>query len=168
MTTRRATLADAAAVAALHLASWRSAYRPFLPPGVLDALSLDAHTATWERRAGIPRVEILLEEERGTLIAFCAHGPSGDEDAGTETWEIKNLHVDPARRRTGSGGRLFDLAVAHARREGARALTLWVVEANASARAFYQKKGMAPDGARDTHTLGADGSMPVVRYRLVL
>ena len=106
------------------------------------------------------------------LIAFCAHGPSGDADAPDDpahpTWEIKNLHVRPDLRRTGSGGRLFDLAVAHARDVGARSLTLWVVEGNASARAFYGKKGMATDGGRTTHTLGADGTMPVVRYRLTL
>ena len=37
MTVRLASPADAEAIAALHLASWRSAYRPFLPPGVLEA-----------------------------------------------------------------------------------------------------------------------------------
>ena len=172
MTPRLATPADAEAIAALHLASWRSAYRPFLPPGVLEALELAPHVVEWRRRVGVPEVRIELEERAGTLIAFCAHGPSGDEDAkartDARTWEIKNLHVRPDLRGTGSGGMLFDLAVVHGRAVGAAALTLWVVEGNRDARGFYEKKGMATDGGRTTHTLGADGTMPVVRYRLKL
>ena len=84
------------------------------------------------------------------------------------TWEIKNLHVRPDLRRTGSGGRLFEKSVVHARKVRASSVTLWVVEKNLTARAFYEKKGMTPDGGRTTHTLGADGTMPVVRYRLPL
>lgn len=172
MTHRLASPADARAIAELHLASWRSAYAPFLKPGVLEALELEPHIVEWRRRVGVPEVRIDLEEAAGGLIAFCAHGPSGDEDAKARpevrTWEIKNLHVRPDLRRTGSGGRLFDLSVAHARRVGASSLTLWVVEKNQTARAFYEKKGMTPDGGRTTHTLGADGTMPVVRYRLPL
>ena len=170
MTHRLATPADARAIAELHLASWRSAYAPFLRPGTLEALELGPHEVEWRRRVGVPRVRIDLVEREGVLIAFCAHGPSGDTDAAESPliWEIKNLHVRPDLRRSGNGGRLFDMAVAHARAEGARAVTLWVVERNVSARAFYDRKGMRPDGGRTTHTLGADGTMPVVRYRLTL
>lgn len=172
MTHRLATPADARAIAELHLASWRSAYRPFLKPEILAGLELGPHEVEWRRRVGVPRVRIDLEERDGTLIAFCAHGPSGDADAALDashpTWEIKNLHVRPDLRRAGSGGRLFDLAVAHARTVRAGTVTLWVVEGNSSARTFYEKKGMHPDGGRNTHILGADGAMPVVRYRLSL
>jgi GNAT superfamily N-acetyltransferase len=83
-------------------------------------------------------------------------------------WEIKNLHVHPARKGTGSGSRLFDAAVRHAREVAAGSVTLWVVEGNETARAFYERKGMVTDGGRTVHTLGADGTMPVVRYRLML
>lgn len=170
MTHRLATPDDARAIAELHLASWRSAYAPFLRPGILEALELDPHAIEWRRRVGVPRVRIDLDERDRVLIAFCAHGPSGDadasSDAGRPTWEIKNLHVRPDLRRTGSGGKLFDLATAHARSVRAESLTLWVVERNDSARRFYEKKGMVVDGGRTTHTLGADGTMPVVRYRL--
>ena len=172
MTLRLATPDDARVIAELHLASWRSAYAPFLKAGVLESLELEPHVVEWRRRVGVPEVRIELEEREGRLIAFCAHGPSGDEDAkartNVRTWEIKNLHVRPDLRRTGSGGRLFDLSVVHARKVGASSLTLWVVERNQSARDFYAKKGMTPDGGRTTHTLGADGTMPVVRYRLTL
>lgn len=167
---RLARPADAEAIAALHLVSWRSAYRPFLPARVLDELDLVTHTAEWRRRVGVPEVQIALEEEGGELIGFCAHGPTGDPEASVDprVWEIKNLHVHPERKGTGAGSRLFDAAVQHARRIEAGSVTLWVVEGNQVARAFYERKGMVTDGGRTTHTLGADGTMPVVRYRLTL
>ena len=171
MTHRLATPDDARAIAALHLASWRSAYREFVRPGILEALELEPHVVEWRRRVGVPEVRIELEEEAGTLIGFSAHGPTGDEEmkgVRPRIWEIKNLHVRPDLRRAGTGGRLFDRSVEHARAIRAGAMTLWVVERNVTARAFYEKKGMIPDGGRTTHTLGADGTMPVVRYRLTL
>ncbi len=167
---RLAGQADAGAIAALHLASWRSAYRPFIAARVLDELDLATHTLEWRRRVDVPEVQIALAEENGELIGFCAHGPTGDPEATAHprVWEIKNLHVHPDRKGTGAGSRLFDAGVHRAREVGAGSVTLWVVEGNITARAFYERKGMTTDGGRTVHTLGADGTMPVVRYRLTI
>lgn len=167
---RLAGVADAEAIASLHLTSWRSAYRPFLPARVLDELDLPTHAAEWRRRVGVPEVQIALIEDGRRLIGFCAHGPTGDPEAAVHprVWEIKNLHVHPELKGTGSGSRLFDAAVEHAQQVGAGSVTLWVVEGNSVARAFYERKGMVPDGGRTVHTLGKDGTMPVLRYRLPL
>jgi len=167
---RLASGEDAEAIAALHLASWRSAYRPFVAARTLDELDLATHTKEWRRRVDVPEVQIALVEEAGKLVGFCAHGPTGDPEAAVHprVWEIKNLHVHPDRKGTGAGSRLFDAAVARAREVAAGSVTLWVVEGNSTARAFYERKGMLLDGGRTVHTLGADGTMPVVRYRLGL
>ena len=169
---RLAVVADAAAIADLHLASWRSAYKGFVRPGTLEALEQHGHASVWSRRIVVPEVRVELLEGRQGLLAFCAHGPSGDPDAPPgpkdRWWEIKNLHVRPELRRTGAGGRLFDRAVSHARSVAAAAVTLWVVEQNDAARNFYLSKGMVSDGATTTHVVGTDDSIPVVRYRLPL
>ena len=169
---RLATVADAAAIADLHLASWRSAYKEFVRPGTLEALEPHSHASVWGRRIVVPEVRVELLEDRDGLLAFCAHGPSGDPDAPTgpkgRWWEIKNLHVRPALRRTGAGGKLFDRAVDHARKVAAAAVTLWVVEQNEAARRFYLSKGMASDGVATTHVVATDDTIPVVRYRLPL
>ena len=47
MEVRWATADDAAAIAAVHIASWRAAYRGLLPDAVLDSLSLEARTDHW-------------------------------------------------------------------------------------------------------------------------
>jgi GNAT superfamily N-acetyltransferase len=169
---RLAVVADAAAIADLHLASWRSAYKGFVRPGTLEALEQHGHASVWSRRIVVPEVRVELLEDRQGLLAFCAHGPSGDPDAPPgpkdRWWEIKNLHVRPELRRTGAGGRLFDRAVSHARSVAAAAVTLWVVEQNDAARNFYLSRGMVSDGATTTHVVGTDDSIPVVRYRLPL
>jgi GNAT superfamily N-acetyltransferase len=169
---RLATVADAAAIADLHLASWRSAYQGFVRPGTLEALEPHGHASVWARRILVPEVLVELLEDREGLLAFCAHGPSGDPDAPAgpagRWWEVKNLHVRPELRRTGAGGTLFDRAVAHARTVGADAVTLWVVEQNEAARRFYLSKGMASDGTATTQVVGTDDTIPVVRYRLPL
>jgi GNAT superfamily N-acetyltransferase len=169
---RLAVVADAAAIADLHLASWRSAYKGFVRPGTLEALEPHGHASVWARRIEVPEVRVELLEDRQGLLAFCAHGPSGDPDAPAgpmaRWWEIKNLHVRPELRRTGAGGKLFDRAVAHARKVHAGAVTLWVVEQNDPARRFYLSKGMVSDGVATTHVVGTDDTIPVVRYRLPL
>lgn len=40
---------DARAIAAVHIASWRAAYRGLLPDAALDALTLDGREGDWRR-----------------------------------------------------------------------------------------------------------------------
>jgi ribosomal protein S18 acetylase RimI-like enzyme len=169
MTVRPATPADAAAIAQLHLASWRTAYRGALPDAYLDHLDLDERTRVWRERLAEPGTSMLLREEASALLGFCAMGPTQDVDADpSTTWEIYNLHVTPERKRTGIGGELFDLAAAHGREQARTHLTLWVVRQNVPARRFYQMKGMEPDGAEQTHPLAPGASLWEVRYRMAL
>jgi hypothetical protein len=46
---RRAEPQDAPAVARVHVASWRQAYRGLLPQEYLDSLSIEARTTTWAK-----------------------------------------------------------------------------------------------------------------------
>lgn len=44
-------------------------------------------------------------------------------------------------------------------------MRLWVLEENDRARRFYERMGLAPDGARDTFTPdGTTVELPEVRY----
>lgn len=143
-----ATVDDAAAIAALHIASWQTAYRGAVSDSYLDTLDVTQHTATWQQRLIDGRDHVLLAVEDDVLVAFCAVGPSADADADPTTWLIANLHVTPGRKRQGVGTQIFEAAVALARQHGARRVTLWVIDVNQPARSFYEKRGMAPDGGR--------------------
>jgi GNAT superfamily N-acetyltransferase len=162
---RLATTADAAAIAALHVASWRSAYRGAVPDDCLDAIDLADHTALWESRLSA-KPTVLVAENGDELLGFCAIGPSFDDDADATTWLIANLHVRPDLRSQGVGGRLFDDAIDEARRAGARTVTLWVLEANEGARRFYERRGMTADGPRKLRPFSPDVNVWMLRYSL--
>jgi len=166
---RRATPADAEAIARLHIASWQAAYRGVLSDTFLDSQDPVARREAWRDRLASPETAVLVDEGTDGLLGFCACGPSRDADADrAAVWEIYNLHVAPARRGGGIGTRLFDAGVVLGRGRGARALTLWVVVENVPARHFYERKGMQPDGAQQTHAVGPRAILAEVRYRLSL
>ena len=144
---RRATRDDAAAIAALHMASWRTAYRGILPDRYLDNLNAAEQTAIWRERFGAPQRVVLVAFDEEVLEGFCAVEPSPDDDADPTVWVVANLHVRPASRRSGIGTQLFDAAFDIARAHDVRRVTLWVLAKNLPARAFYEKHHMWLDGA---------------------
>ena len=162
---RTAGPSDAAAVAALHLASQRAAYKGIVPPDLIEHPDLAARTRDWEQTLATGAGPTFLLEDGGQLLGFCYVQPCPDADLDPKTTaEISNLHVMPQRRGHGYGSVLFEAA----RRWATGTfhdLTLWVLEENRPARRFYEKLGMAPDGAARTYH-GSD--VRVVRYRLTL
>jgi ribosomal protein S18 acetylase RimI-like enzyme len=123
---RPATVADADDIAALHAASWRSAYRGIFKDGTLGP-SLDG-----ERR----------EHWRAVLIAdgqgFIAVWAAGDTGFGAY---VDNLHVRPDRRSGGLGRRLLGAAMQRVATRGERRAYLWVFDANTRAIDFYRRLG---------------------------
>ena len=57
---------------------------------------------------------------------------------------IVAMWVDPIARGQGVADRLVDAAISQARQDEARAVALWVFDANERARAFYLKMGFRP------------------------
>jgi ribosomal protein S18 acetylase RimI-like enzyme len=140
MTVRRPTPDDARPIAELHVRSWRAAYRGLLPDELLDRLSVDEREGKWRELIASSGAAVVVAELDGRLAGFCVTAPSGDEA------ELTALYVEPERWRTGIGGRLLRAAIDDLRAGGCRALTLWVLPANASAIAFYERFGFEHDG----------------------
>jgi ribosomal protein S18 acetylase RimI-like enzyme len=165
-TVREATVADAAAVARVHLASWRAAYRGLVPDRFLDSLKLGERTARWrEQLTHRPLGQVThVAEVEVEIVGFAAGGACRDEDAGPEAGELYAIYVDPASWRQGVGGRLEAASLGSLRERGFAEARLWVLEGNAAARAFYERSGWAADGAKGMHPFGEQG-LPIVRYR---
>jgi GNAT superfamily N-acetyltransferase len=165
-TVREATVADAAAVARVHLASWRSAYRGLVPDALLDSLNLGERTARWrEQLTHRPLGQVThVAEVGGEIVGFAAGGACRDEDSGSEVGELYAIYVEQGSWRRGFGGLLQTASLESLRERGFAEARLWVLEANAVARAFYEHSCWAADGARDTHRFGDQG-LPIVRYR---
>jgi len=167
---RRAEPQDAPAVARVHVASWRQAYRGLLPQEYLDSLSVEARATIWARafsqfpdQASIT----LVGELDGQIVGFACVGPSRDDDTDTATGELWGLYVDPAHWGAGHGHTLHTEALDVARASGATAATLWVLTTNQRARHFYERHGWAADGAEKTVWRG-DVRLDETRFRIPL
>lgn len=133
---RPATLADADAIAALHAASWRSAYRAIFKPSTLGP-TLDGERRThWSGKLAAMAAHdtVLIADDMG-FIAVWAEG-----DLGFGAY-IDNLHVHPERRSAGLGRRLLGEAMRRVAMRGETAAYLWVFDDNPRAIEFYRRLG---------------------------
>ena len=168
VTVRRATPADAAAIARLHVATWRAGYRGIMADAFLDSIDGDERAQRWrlllEDDENPARTLIASDGDR--LLGFGTVGSSHDDDVPAGEGELRALYVDSAAWRSGVGSVLHAACLAGLRRQGCTHASLWVLEANDRARGFYQALGWVADGACRPHTFAADQPpLPVVRYR---
>lgn len=161
---REAKRADARAIAEIHVAAWRAAYRDLLPPGYLASLNIDDRARKWEKAITQPGpAHLALAEFDGELAAFCLYGPTRDRQEN-DVAEIYTVNVHPARWRQGAGRLLCAHALAEAAAREHTAMTLWVMSGNGRARHFYQRLGFSPDGAARTNTRLIGSPYDEVRY----
>ncbi|MEV7277379.1 GNAT family N-acetyltransferase [Streptomyces sp. NPDC093111] len=149
MPIREAGPSDAAAVAAVHVHSWRAAYRGLVPDAYLDSLDVGERTEVWRERLSAPGAPTVLvaEEEGGGTVAFSCFRPwSGQEADPSVTAELSALYALPEAWGRGVGRTLLAATGAAMTAAGFREAGLWVLEGNARARAFYEAAGWRPDG----------------------
>ena len=152
MIVRSAIPTDAEAIATVHVRSWQAGYRGLMADELLDGLSAAERVPRWrDAVAGHAEPGLLLVAEHGTGVAgFCAVAePSRDEDADPDVAEIGAIYVDPDHWRVGVGAALMEAALEHLGSGDWREVTLWVLEDNDAAIAFYERFGFAPDGAEN-------------------
>jgi ribosomal protein S18 acetylase RimI-like enzyme len=163
MNVRLATAADALAIETIRVRGWRVAYRHVLPANELDAMPIDA--SRWRTRLEKPPAgwSTFVVEASDVVVGFAAVGPSRDEPG---TGELYAIYVEPAAWSTGAGRALIERAEEQLGRHY-REATLWVLEDNPRARAFYERAGWHADGARKAEVRWGVHA-PEVRYRKAL
>jgi GNAT superfamily N-acetyltransferase len=113
-------------------------------------------------RAGLEKasadVRILVAERDGAIVGVATCVREG------ATGELRSLYVVPEAWGTGVARRLMEAALDALRERGASEATLWVVDANARARRFYEREGWTPDCEMRASPLGQQE----VRYRRAL
>jgi ribosomal protein S18 acetylase RimI-like enzyme len=154
---RDATVEDAGEIARVHVASWEAAYRGLISDAELDARTVAGKTADWEQILG-QNHEVTVAVDGDAILGFCAPRREPGEPV-----EIAALYLDPAHFRRGTGTLLLRETLVRLRARGDEQVTLWVLEGNARARAFYARHGFAETGER-----GHWNGVPQLRMALAL
>jgi ribosomal protein S18 acetylase RimI-like enzyme len=158
---RRATLKDAAAIAAIHVRAWQMAYARIIPSDYLADMSELDKTLFWEQQLAVNRGSTLVAVNDGEVVGWASGGVSRDADARGES-EIYAIYVAPEFWALGFGRQLMN------RIERAISpcpgITLWVLRQNERAIGFYRRIGYEFDGAEKTVRLGG-ADLQEVRLR---
>lgn len=163
MNFREAERNDAESIALLHATSWRQTYRGMMPDEFLDGDLISNRLQVWHDRLTRHRADqfVCLAEDGQKLAGFiCVFG---NEDSIWGSY-IDNMHVAHEKKRLGLGTALMKEAAAWLNaRYPQYGVYLWVMEANDSARKFYEYLGAANAGMTDKLD-PSGGSAPNCRY----
>lgn len=164
MQLRNARKDDAERIARLHADSWRQSYRGILPDDFLDSDLVANRLRIWSDRLARDRADqlVYLAEDGPELVGFiCAFG---DENQRWGSY-IDNLHVTSGSRGRGIGALLMGHAAEWLlMRYPQSGVYLWVFEANARARRFYERLGASNAETMADEPDPAAGPVPSCRY----
>jgi ribosomal protein S18 acetylase RimI-like enzyme len=136
---RQAKPADAAAVAATHDDSWRSAYQGIIPGTELEKLISRRGPDWWESaiRKG-SRIAVLGFGD--TLAGYANYGRNRARSLFYDG-EIYELYLRPEFQGLGFGRRLFSSARRDLLQSGLKSLVVWALADNDPAVEFYRALG---------------------------
>ena len=141
-----ATVADAEAIARVHVQGWRESYAGLLNPASLAGLSVEERARMW--REGLAetdpgRLALVGRTGEGEIVGFAAGGPvrsEGADSLGTDA-EIYAIYLLDQVKRRGLGRALMAGLFGHFVRQGFASAGLWVLKDNEAARRFYETLG---------------------------
>ena len=142
MPIRAATPTDAAAIATVHVDSWRTTYAHLLPAAYLAALSYADRERMWRdslAQPTPPACVYVAEAADQRVVGFAAGGPARDAPMGYDA-ALYAIYLLAPYQRQGFGRHLLRAVVGHLQATGAHALLVWVAAHN-PARAFYERLG---------------------------
>ena len=148
---REATQQDAAALAHVHIESWRAAYAGIVPQAALDALNEPARARDWVEWLNFPN-PVFVAILDSVLIGFAAGGPIR-EPLPPHDAELYVLYLLPSAQRRGIGTALFRTVARSLHARGFQSLIAWVLAANAST-AFYTAAGASVVASKDVDIAG--------------
>ena len=137
---RPAGTEDAAAIARVHVETWRTAYRGLLPDDYLAALDEAGYAERWKRTLTDGAGRAYVAEDGRQIVGFASGGP---ERAGEDgfTGELYAIYVLQEAQGRGHGRRLVQAVVQGLREMSLPDMIVWVLRDNHNARHFYERLG---------------------------
>lgn len=142
---RLATLGDAMICADIHTRSWSFTYDGVVPKDIIDAYNT-RWPIIWRKMLANNTNSHYVIICDSTIIGFFTISVSRDEDLKDYSYEIVGMYLDPNYVGLGYGKQTMDWIKAEIKNRGYHIISLWVLEENNRARAFYEKSGFSVDG----------------------
>ena len=137
---RPAVIADADAVAQVHVTAWRETYPGMLPASVLASVSVVRNAELWRGRLLGPAGRtstVVATDAVGMVVGFASCGPP-QRALLRYDGEIYAIYILRRAQHQGLGRRLMAAMACQLREQGARSAIVWSARDNAPARRFYQ------------------------------
>jgi L-amino acid N-acyltransferase YncA len=154
MRIREATPADAAAIAKVHVDSWRTTYRGIMPDEVLASLSYAERESNW---VGILHDKLkftYVAEEGGRIVGFANGGAERGLEPNLKGGELYAIYLLEGHQRAGAGRALVREIARRLRDAGFAKMIAWVAVGNPASR-FYEALGGREAGRKQRRIRGA-------------
>ncbi len=163
MHTRLAQPTDAAALARVHVDTWRTAYPGIVPDEHLASLSYEARAKRWQETLSAtdgPGFIYVAQDGNGNVVGFATGGPERSGDP-IYRGELYAIYVLAGYQRKGFGRHLVAAIVNQLMQTGFDSMLIWVLTQNPS-RKFYEALGGQLVREREIVIGGA--TLPEVAY----
>lgn len=160
---RDATLADVAAVGAVHAQAWQAGYRDLFEPRWLEVF-VEQRRTQWQDRIVSPEFakSTLLVAVRKDRVAAFAH--FGQHRVHPADAEIYDCYADPSVWGSGVAYVLLDSAWDQLVDSGYRSVRLWTLAGANRARRFYQRFGFRESGQTRERDFGDGRPVLEIEY----
>lgn len=155
-TIRPATKADIPVLSHIHVAGWKDSYDGIVDQEFLDNLTEEQRAADWKKWFSDGTMQTLIAEDgSGKPCGFISFGklrtpiPGGSPIRPLYSAEIYAIYILPGCQRLGLGRQMMRAAAIKLREMRHRSVSLWVLEKNEKAVAFYKKCGGQRCGKKD-------------------
>jgi L-amino acid N-acyltransferase YncA len=156
MRIREATVADARAIAEVHVTSWRVTYAGIVPAAHLASLSVDEREARWAKilTGQDGTFTYVAVDKNGQVVGFASGGPLREGDP-SYAGELYAIYLLPDHKGKGLGRRLASTVARRLAQHGMPSMLVWVLADN-YARGFYERLGGALVGEQPITIGGKD------------
>lgn len=159
MLIRPATISDADAIGRVHVQAWQETYRGLMPGAYLDAMSAEERAKGWRERiptfAGRRQALAVALDDEGAIVGFASCGPPRLKELAADG-ELYMINIVNRAKRRRLGARLMLAMAEQLEAFGFTSVGLWVLAANAPARAFYDRLSGTPDAVIEHEHGGAN------------
>jgi GNAT superfamily N-acetyltransferase len=132
---------DAATIAQVHLASWKTTYPGIVPQEYIDGLRWEDGVVRWTTRLTEKTNTILVVEDGAGVFGFAAGGSIMHPVDGYDG-ELGAIYLLASHQRKGAGAALVRRLAGELQRQGFRNMAVWALKEN-PACGFYQRMGGA-------------------------